>query len=534
MLSSPKLDEPTPEPIDSPLQPRNKTKTIVLYNPNPLSEYRKEMQTPLALLAISRLLCEDGYDVKIISDGLDSNPYDKVVEAAEDAICLGISCMTGYQITDGSRVAKLIRSKYPDIPIVWGGWHPSMEPDQTLESPLVDYIVRGQGERTFYELVKCIEEGGDLKEIKGLSFKNADKVIHTRERPFEDVNNFPRHPYHLVNVEKSLYTTEYGNRVMNFVSSTGCPFRCSFCEEQAVYKRRWAGLEPKRLVDEIEFLIDNYGIDGIAFHDSNFFIDKVRVKEFCEEMIRRGLQHRIKWGNANGRTRQLSSYEDEIWELMRNSGLRLLLTGAESGDQEMLDFIYKDQTVEDTFTFADKCEKFEIKAIYSFFFGIPWDKDLDKTRRLIHREFNSTMAVIEKLTPLSRKGLARVILSNFTPYPGSPLFYKALEIGFEPPKTFEGWSGYLLEKNTTDWMPPELGNLTEFLTTYVFVFLDTSHYDWLSNRIENRFTRVTFRLFYKLFERIVMFRWKRKFWGFKIDFKIYQFIKDHSGSLSSI
>lgn len=501
---------------------KSKARKIVLYNPNPLSKYRMSVLAPLPLLAISRILDKEGYNIRIVSPCLYKDPVKEVVNSCEDAICLGISCITGYQITDGLSVAKLVRQKYPELPIVWGGWHPSLEPEQTLRSPYVDIVVRGQGERTFTELVHCLENAEPLHNIHGISYKDGDEIFHNPDRPLEDMNNFPPVPYHLVDVKKCLFNTEYGSRVINYITSYGCPFRCSFCEVGTVFKRRWSGLDAKRVVDEMEWLVKNYNVDGFEIHDNSFYVSKKRIRQFCEEIIKRKLK--IKYATF-GRTDQLLSYPDDLWRLLKKSGLYAILVGAESGFQEMLDFINKDTTVEETIDFAKKCKEHGVKAFFSFFVGIPWDKDLYKSRKLVEKEFKLTLGLIDKLKSMDKRH--RILLSHYTPYPGSSLYQRSLECGFKPPDKFEDWSGYLLEHTRTLWMPPEISSLIEQMTTYSFFFMDTESYGWVTARFRSRFIRLILKFAFRIFEKFVHFRWKHRFFYAPIDYKIYRFARDH-------
>lgn len=501
----------------------NRRKKIVLFNPSPLSGYRLDVHLPLALLAISRTLDKEGYDIHVVSACLYKDPIKEILENCGDAICFGITSMTGNHILDGLRVAQLVRQRYPKLSIVWGGWHPTLEPEQTLQSPFVDIVVRGLGERTFAELVHALEEGKPLESLLGISYKNCKKIVHNPERPLEDINNYPPLPLHLVDVNKCVYNTEYGSRSVNYFASYGCPFRCDFCEVQVELRRKWLILDPARIVDEMELLVKNYGVNGIAFHDNEFLIYKAHTKKFCEEILRRGLK--VRW-SAYGRTRQLMLYDDELWELMKRSGLHYVLVGAESGLQEMLDFIHKDATVEDTIKFAEKCRRFGIKGIFSFFIGVPWDKDLEKTHRMVEKEYNATLELIDKLITMDRRH--RIILSYYTPYPGTALYKKAIEVGFEQPNSLEGWGNTALERPLTPWIPSRLVKRVEFLTTYIFVFLDVESYGWITARIRNRFLRLIFKGFFRLFEKIAYFRWKHKFFSLTIDFKIYRWVKDRS------
>jgi radical SAM superfamily enzyme YgiQ (UPF0313 family) len=495
----------------------NNRKKVVLYYANPLSRHRKLAFAPLALLAISKFVAKTDIKIVIVTDYLHKDSIEVILRECKDAICLGVTSMSGDQIVGSLRASKKVKEKYPELPIVWGGWHPSLEPTQTLENSAVDIVVKGTGERTFSELIQRLESEIPYNDIPGISYKVDGKIRSNPDRPFEDINNFPPMPYDLIDMEKFIYNTEYGKRTLNFISSYGCPHKCAFCEEQSISKRRWTGLNADRLVDEIEFLVKRYKLDAIAFHDSNFFVSKDRVRQFCKKLIERKLG--IRWGNANGRTRHIAEFEDSLWQLMKDSGLSLILTGAESGYQEMLDLIDKETTVEDTINFARKCRKYGIKAIYSLFVGLPWSKDDNVTHDKIIKEFEHTLRLAEQLVSLSRKN--RVILSLYTPYPGSPLYKRSVALGLRPPTKLQDWSAFQLEYKTTPWVTDKQANFVEFLTRYVFFFLDEDSYGWVTARVKNVPARVLFKLVFRVFEQIVELRWKHKFFNFRADYQLY-------------
>lgn len=136
------------------LEPKDRAPKIVLYYPRYWGPRRPVQRAPLSLLAAASLLDKEGYEISTVSNAFYEKPEEKILQDCRNAICLGISSMTGYQIIDGLKIARLVRQNYPHLPIVWGGWHPTLEPDVTLQSPYVDIIVRGQGERTFPDLVR--------------------------------------------------------------------------------------------------------------------------------------------------------------------------------------------------------------------------------------------------------------------------------------------------------------------------------------------------------------------------------------------
>ena len=153
--------------------------------------------------------------------------------------------MTGFQIFDGLKTAKAFKKKYPKIPIIWGGWHPSILPLETVKNKYVDIIVRGQGDVTFTQLVHTLQDQKDLENIKGLTFKRGKKIVSTPDREPTKLSLQPPLPYHLVDISRCTLNTEYGLKTIPYISSYGCPHRCAFCVEQIVNKRSWTAVPPK-------------------------------------------------------------------------------------------------------------------------------------------------------------------------------------------------------------------------------------------------------------------------------------------------
>jgi anaerobic magnesium-protoporphyrin IX monomethyl ester cyclase len=311
------------------------SKKIVLFNPKTSEISRRKGVLPLALLSISAKLKEKGYKIVILDEAIDTFSE----EWLDGALCFGISAMIGYQIYSALIMAKRIKKLRPKIPIVWGGWHPSIQPEQTAENENVDFLVRGQGEVTFYELVKAIEQNDGFETILGLTYKRDGKIQSNPDRPIMDPNTFPRLPYELIEMQKYIHVSEFGQRTINYLSSIGCPFNCGFCAEKLVHRRKWIPLASERVLDDLEYLINTYSVDSVVINDSEFFINEKRVAQICRGMIDRGFH--IKWGNVNGRADILMRYKEGTWELMRKSGLQSILTGAETYDPTVLKLINK-------------------------------------------------------------------------------------------------------------------------------------------------------------------------------------------------
>lgn len=501
-----------------------KRKRIVLFSPRPAANAYFD-GVPIALLAVSRLLDEEGlYDIKIITASGKENYINKIVQLSKGAICVGISSMTGYQIKDGLEVSRAVKEKYPNIPIVWGGWHPTICPDQTLENKYVDIVVRGgQGERTFFELVHCLEKHKSPKGILGVSYKVNGKFFHNVERPFEDVNNFPPLPYHLVEVEKYIRSSEYGSRTIDYVSSMGCPFRCGFCSEQLVNKRRWSGLSAERVVEDLQLLNTKYKVNTIFFHDSNFFVDENRVRDICKGIIKNKIS--IKLGQLDARTSQLVKYKKSTWKLMKDSGFVSMLVGAESGSRKVLDYINKDAKFQDTIEMAKLCKKYGIGIVPSLMLGLP--QSPGKFNQSNDGEFRQTSRMIDKIVST---GVDMNIVGWFvyTPYPGTPLYETSIQNGWQPPVNLEGWANFNLSGKNTPWISQKYVNLLSQINTYIFPCMGTTYLGSWVNRPQVTLKDSILRLLIipplKLLQQTARLRWKYKFFSFPIEtifIKIY-------------
>lgn len=509
-----------------------KRKKVTLFFPAPLPYNRSWKGVPLSLLAISSVLDKEGYEIKIISRFLSDNPEKEILKEADNSICLGISAMTGFQLHDGLKIASLARRSNPSLPIVWGGWHPSILPEQTVRNKYVDIVVKGQGDRTFPELVHALEEKKPLKDIRGIVFKKNGKVFSNPDCPLEDINDLPPYPYHLVDIEKCIGDTEYGKRTIPYISSYGCPHRCGFCVEQIVNKRKWVSLKARRVVNDWAQLVKKYKADSIAVYDSNFFVDKKRVYDICRGLLKKKIK--IKWGNANGRIPQLIQYEPEIWEVMEKSGCAMILTGAESGSQEALDFIQKDMNIEQIVEFTRLCKKYHIRILYSLLVGLPWSKNPTENEKLIDKEYSTTLSLIDYLFRINKNN--RFTYYVFLPYPGAPLFQRAVDLGLKTPRTLKGWSSYLVSPEDAfktvsrqKWITPKQARLTAMLTQYIFGLMDPDTYDVLKERVPKGIKRLFFTVAYKIGQGFVKLRWRFKFFDLPLDYWIFTFVYKYGG-----
>ena len=241
-----------------------KERNVVLFFPR-VQPKKHHHEMPLSILALVPELKKRGYSAVLIDERTNKQALSTLEQNLKGAICVGISSMTGYQIQGGMVAAKLVHSR-SDVPVVWGGWHVSLLPEESIKSPCIDIVVRGQGEVTFAELVQAIEREKDLKEIPGITFKNRHQIIHNVDRPIVSINDLDPMPYDLMDINR--YHPHF-----SYLSSIGCPMSCGFCADVVVYKRKWKAVDPYRLADEITALSQkiSWRIKSIYFIDNNFF-----------------------------------------------------------------------------------------------------------------------------------------------------------------------------------------------------------------------------------------------------------------------
>jgi len=397
-------------------------KKIVLYNPKAVF-----YDMPLALLSIGSCFNPKEFEVCIVDARVEEDAYDLLIAACKDAICLGVTALSGTPLKDALIATRLIKENLPDLPVVWGGWHPSLFPTDLLEQePAIDITVSGQGEETFQEIVAAIVNGQSFKGIKGTAFRDGEKVIKNPARLLSDMDELPPVNYDLIDVEK--YFKAKGRRQFDYISSTGCFFRCSFCADPFVFKRKWTSISPERMGKELAHWHYKFDFDDLNFQDETFFTYQKRSVEIAQTLVDIGA--RFTWA-ATMRADQGTRLSESNFELLKKSGFRRALIGVESGSQEMMDWLKKDIKIEQVLECADRCKEYGISAIFPFIIGFPGESN----QSVIHSiNFVKTLR--------NKSHLFQTPIFYFKPYPGSEITQQAIKDGYELPNSLEDWSDF--------------------------------------------------------------------------------------------
>ena len=420
---------------------------IILYNPEAVF-----FDMPLALLAIGSVIDNKKYDVIIIDARVEENVIDLIKHHINDAICFGVTIITGAPIKDALYISKKVKELAPDLPIIWGGWHTSLFPKQPIEeNPFIDITVQGQGEATFKELVDHLANKISLDGIKGITFRKNENIIQNPPRPLAAMDSFGRVNYDLIDVEK--YFKKKGKRQFDYISSAGCYFRCAFCADPFVFERKYTALPAIKMTEDLDYYFQKYSFTDVNFQDETFFTYADRIEEFSKELISKKIN--ISWA-ATMRADQGERLPDKVWMLCKQSGLRRLLIGVESGSQEMMDWMKKDIKLSQVFYCADKCKQLDISVIFPFIIGFPSESD---------ESVAETIKVIKQLR--SQSSNFDTPIFYFKPYPGSKITAEVVDNGYKLPSTTEEWGDFDYIGSSGPWISKEKEKFFEAFKFYL-------------------------------------------------------------------
>ncbi len=396
---------------------------------------------PLSLLALAGAVRDAGFEPKIIDGILEQDSARAVERELDECLCFGVSLLTGPAITDAIAVARHVRSVRPEIPILFGGWHPTLCSAETLQEDFVDAVVRHQGERTLVEIAQrlSVRKGSDLNLdfIGGCWFKRDGKVVRNEDRPAVGLDQVPPPAYDLANLD--AYERLNGERAMPYAVSVGCPYACHYCTDQVFYGRRVHAQGAEGAAAEMCELAVRYRITHFPLVDSNFLVDTRRAVAFAQALVDRGA--RFTW-SFQASTDLLCRMSDEEVRLLYAAGLRHIGFGTESASKEVLTLMNKrHEKVPDLYEAARKCAQAGIRVTYNLIFGYPGET-------AEHRR--ETWRVMSEIAARYRN--VSFSPNVFTPYPGIPIWDELEAMGLRRPRSLAEWSAVDLGKTQLPWL----------------------------------------------------------------------------------
>jgi len=418
---------------------------------NPRATRRGNQRYPLSILALAAMI-EGVEDYAIVDGNIDDDarvPIERIMRE-RPARLLAVTVMPGPQTRSAIPVCKWFRAAYPAVPIVWGGYFPSLYPDAALNSNYVDFVARGQGEETFVELLAALERTGGaarFREIPGLSFKDDFGLrVHNADRPLRSPGDFPKMPYHRLDPKPYLRPTFLGSRTTVYQASIGCPYQCNFCGVVGFSGSREKMEPPARTVEVLAQLQRDYGVNAVQFYDNNFFVREEQARELAERMI----PLKMNWW-CETRVDAMLRFSDETVRKIRESGCVMIFFGVESGSNKKLKEMKKEITAEQSLELAARMRKFEIVPEFSLIFGDPADSEAD---------FHETVAFAKKVKQINPD--VEIVVQTYCPVPQRRGEMYGKLNNFEFPTTADEWAtdrwyNFAMRQDPElSWLPPEL------------------------------------------------------------------------------
>jgi radical SAM superfamily enzyme YgiQ (UPF0313 family) len=369
------------------------------------------------------LLEHDDFDPAILDAqalNLDVQPLLNVVRKLNPDII--VSRLSLSSLKDDISLMKKIKEVLPDVFLIAWGTICKIFPQEILEEGTFDLAIRDEMEFTVLELIRALNGKKSLSQVEGVSFKSEGRIIHNATRPFvKNLDVLPFPAFHLLDMEK--YVT-FGSSTSLFFpnlpetssvpyfciySSRGCPFNCVYCAHPIAFGP-WRAMSPQKTVDEIEFLVNNYGVKAIRFLDQEFSLDIDRAIKICDEIINRGLNiHWVCETRADRITRDLV-------RKMKKAGCVRVEMGVETGDPELLRSFGKSGL---TFDAIEKA------------FRITREEELPNCAYIMVGLPGETWTTVEKTRSLIKRIKPYYLsIQIATPLPGTPFYDMAQKMGW--------------------------------------------------------------------------------------------------------
>jgi len=355
--------------------------------------------------------------------GLSNKQIEKKIKLWSPEVVIIEIPFSGWSRT-AFEVSLKIKQINNNITTILYGQHPSARPKACLEKEGIDFVVIGEAENTVMELVNSLNQGFFQPEkIKGLAFIRNNEVVITPVRPvIEDLDSLPLPARYLLPMnEYAIAVKENPLRGVIkkpwtiMITSRGCPFRCVFCTHHTVWGRKWRGRSPQNVVAEIKHLVKNYGVKQIDFLDDNMTLDRNRMENICDLIIKKKI--RVEWFTPSGV--RADTLDESLLRKMKKAGCKKIRLAPESGVQKIVDTVIKKNLDLKSVERAVKiCKKIGLKVGCFFVIG------------LIGETKNDIKATINFAYKLRQLGADSFIFSIASPIYGTELYQQAKNEGY--------------------------------------------------------------------------------------------------------
>lgn len=405
---------------------------IVGNNP-PIIEEERGFNPPLGLLYLAGYLeSYSQYDITIIDSQVEELDYNslksRILLVKPDVVGLTTMTMT---LIDVTKTLEIVKEVNKNIKVILGGPHVHLFPEETINLKNIDYLVLGEGEEIFKELIDRIGDKSELRKIPGLVFEDNGEIINTGFKSIiKNLDGIPFPARHLVPYKKYSSLLAKRNPVTTIFTSRGCPFQCSFCNRPHLGKV-FRARSPKNVVDELEECT-KMGICDFLFYDDTFTVNKQRVIDICNKIIKRKLD--IGW---DIRTR-VDTVDEEMIKSLKMAGCQGIHYGVEAGTDKILKVLNKGITISQAKEAFDLTRKYKIPILAYFMIGNPTESRDD---------IFTTFKVMKELKP------DYVHITILTPFPGTKIYFDGLKSGIIKKDYWREFS----KNPTKNFIPPHWG-----------------------------------------------------------------------------
>lgn len=491
---------------------------------------------PLSLIYAATDSVKNGYKAEILDCRLFPNSWKLKLDEILKRGCslVGLSVMTGNPIRTSLEISKYVKQSY-GIPVIWGGPHPTILPEETLQNKYIDYVIRDWGSEPLYQLISCLKgDGYGIEDITGLGYKKDGQIILNGTTCNFEILNYRDIPYHLIDIDSKKYNRLQGKNVFfPIYTAMGCPYKCAFCMSPSVYKKikgkKWIPFEVDTVLDHIEFLLEKYDFQRLQIYDDDSFVDPERMRRFFIKYVERDLHNKLKLDFRGVRINELDRVDDEFLKLMVKANVEVLAIGVESGSDDTLMRMRKGITVEQILQVSKRLRKYPtLRPHYNILCGTPGEtyEDLVKTKEL--------MEILVKDNPSCFIGTA----GDWKPYPGSVMTELAeKKYKLKIPQTLEEWTSIDsldAKKIVHPWYTRRINNYIKLLQI-AGQLLDTKIEYVEKEMIVGRFSPMRLLIFLaKMYRPVLRLRLKYNFSACLIEHSIRTLLMRFAGKLHNI
>ena len=362
-----------------------KINDILFIIPNTSWFGKRYWQTfPYTVGLLSAVIKEQGFNVEVLDANLlnlDETSLAGEIEKRSPSL-IAVSAMTVEYRKCAHKTFEIIKTCHPEIVTVIGGVYPTLSSDIAVKDENIDYFVLGEGERRFPQLMKAIEQNTGFDEIDGLIYRDQKtgklvrNLYNTAANRIKDLDALPFPDYSLFDMDKYIWYGEKYTQNFHFrqqpvgqtITSRGCPYKCTFCASNNVYGKAVTFRSPENVLQEIDMLVEQFGIRELIIVDDNFLLKRSRAVKILEGLIERNYD--LLWKSNN---LAIFHMDRELLELMKKSGCYQITVSIESGHPNTLKRMRKPVNLDEARKIVKIIKDLDIELISNYVIGLPGD-----------------------------------------------------------------------------------------------------------------------------------------------------------------